>query len=48
LIHRKFLRNKLLLPNPIPLAQTEATSFCGGVRHKRYSEWLEIASNKKI
>ena len=25
----------------------EAASFCGGVRHKRYSGQLEIASNKK-
>ena len=29
-----------------PLAQTEAASFWGGVRPKRYSGWLETAPEK--
>ena len=30
---------------PDALAQMETASFCAGVRHKRYSGQLEIASN---
>lgn len=33
-----------LLMKPKSLALMGATSFCGGVRHKRYSEQQEIAS----
>ena len=30
---------------PKPLALIEAASFCGGVRHKRYSGEQEMAPN---
>jgi len=35
-----------LLLKTSALAQMETASFCGGVRHKRYSEQLEKASKK--
>jgi hypothetical protein len=33
---------------PNALALIEAASFCGGVRHKRYSGEQEIASNYSL
>ena len=35
-----------LLMKPVALALMAAASFCAGVRHKRYSEQLEVASDQ--